>query len=126
MWWIDATGVASKHPRRVGFSSGPGPVVKRLKWKKWGYPKATARGVYVEPAMIPGAPDSVGKAKIVARKPMSCRARFGTRKGKRTIFYRRVALNFRTAAEVWMGDPGTTVDISGLAGRQVCMKPAAG
>lgn len=126
-WWVDYAGVASRKPRTFVFadySMGPGPVVSKLKWKKWGYSRATATGVMSEPSMMPGSADSVSDAKIVAGKPMTCRAQFGTRKGARITVYGKVALNFRTAAEAWMGNPGTTLDISGMSGKQVCSRPA--
>lgn len=121
-WWVDYAGIASRHPRRIALSNPDehGLVVQRLKWKKWGYPKATANGAVITPGTIPGTPDLVYPSKITARKPIRCKARFGTRKGKRIFVYRKVTLSITSPDS----GPSPDMDISSVAGAQVCPGPA--
>lgn len=122
-WWVDYAGTASQRPRTFAlgdYAPGSGPVVSKLKWKNWGYPRTVATGVLTSPAVFPGAPPQTADATITATSPVRCKAKFGTKKGKRIYVYRKV--RFKALNTGFGGD--IDLDITQMAGYQVCKEPA--
>lgn len=119
-WWVDYAGTASRRPQSLPlFYGGGGPAVSELEWKQWGYPKATATGVYSEPGFF-GVSEMTGEASVEATSPFHCTAQFGTKEGEGIFVYGKVTL---TIPDFMQGGRPTTHDISNLAGRQVCQAP---